>query len=309
MEPHLTEISARTVLHSISPEGHELLTVEYTAPRFILAEINTHRVKSRNARSSRAVPSRTLFAEVQECPVIPIDWGANRPGMQATESIPSGNIAQAEAIWLEARDAALRSAEALAALGIHKQVVNRVIEPFMWARGLISATEWNNFFALRCHPDADPHMELLAEKIREAKASSIPQRLKPGEWHLPYVLPGDREAVLTQIARTGTYGSLGSTADEALRLISVARCARVSFKAFDTGEANPRRDYERGVERLQSRPLHASPFEQIATPDDWVSKAKWDGEIIVSWRHPAEHGNYVGWRQWRRMLPGHYVAG
>lgn len=266
-------IKAEVIADSVSPEEVQLTTVQYRAPRCILAEINTHRVFSRSARSSRAVPTTKLLAEVENDPFIPMEWGKNQPGMQAREVLSPDNAKLARLEWLRARDSALSHAREMAATGVHKQVVNRIIEPWMWVDGVITATEWENFFELRCHPDAEPHMRALAEAIRTARAGNTPAAVAYGQWHLPYITRAD--------GHTEGIGPLE------LACVSAARCARVSYAPHD-GAAVPnlKADLDRACAMWRARPVHASPFEHAATPES-----------------ACPRGNLHGWNQlrhWKR---------
>jgi hypothetical protein len=298
--------SAKIILDSVSPEGIRLTTVHMRYWRAIHAELMTHRVFSRNARSSRAVPISRMIEEVRTDPFIPQHWGKNQKGMQATEecnepvSIYSPHIGRFELdrreSWLWARDQAVDAAVGFADAGYHKQLVNRLLEPFMWIDTLVTSTDWANFYHLRLHSDAEPHMIDLARATRAAMDDSVPKRLQPGEWHLPYVTQVD------WLDLCGGHG--GFPKDDAidwLRKISVARCARISYTPFD-GRADFQAELERHDKLVVSDPLHASPAEHQATPDI----LRYDGFDDV-WDEPNEHGNFRGWRQYRKMLPNECV--
>ncbi|HEU5141779.1 MAG TPA: FAD-dependent thymidylate synthase [Solirubrobacterales bacterium] len=290
---------ARALADSVSPTGHRLTTLEATFPRFVLAEFNTHRVFSRNSASSRAIPIAKQLRRVLDDPYVPIEFGSNQPGMQAGAPLAGAKRDTAEAEWLRARDDAVRHVLGLIVepdevgaaelsdlldriedatrrrevpvewLNVHKQVANRLLEPFMWHTVIVTATEWENFFNLRCHPDAQPEIRLVAERMREARASSQPAELDWDEWHLPLVRPEDRdEAPLEDLIK-----------------VSVGRCARVSYLTHDG-----RRDLAADIE-LHDRLIesgHMSPLEHPARPlsgDEWSS-------------------NFRGWRPYRKDIPG-----
>jgi hypothetical protein len=155
-------INATMVADSLNQHGNRLSTVLITLPRYILAELNTHRMLSKNSASSRAIPFRKMVQSVKDKPFIPIAWQKDHTGMQGTEyfkptdGLPPGargNISYIDMLekrWLVARDNAVQSAEALSKDIVTKQLCNRLLEPFMWHTVLISGTEWENFFALRC---------------------------------------------------------------------------------------------------------------------------------------------------------------
>lgn len=268
----MPSITAKVVADSISPNAIRLTTLQLAFPKFILAEFNTHRVFSRNASSTRAIPTSKLIAQVRDDPFTPIEWGVNQRGMQAGNSVSVVTAAVMEKEWRKAAEAAALQAEKLLALGLHKQWAGRVIEPFVMSQVLVTATEWDNFFALRCHPDAQPEMRVLAEEIRSAMDLSQPRYLEPRQWHLPYV---------------------EDDGSETSRKVSVARCARVSYLTHDGRETTPEEDLELYDRLVGSQPIHASPAEHQATPDV---------ECRYGWLCPQQHRNFNGWRQLRAMI-------
>lgn len=147
----MTKISATIVADSRALSGDRLTTMLVTFPRFILAELNTHRMLSKNSASSRAIPFNTMVKSVGENPFIPIAWQREHKGMQGTEYFTDKvEIMDLEAQWRFASYKAVVQAKALNELGTTKQLANRLLEPFMWHTVLISGTEWDNFFNLRC---------------------------------------------------------------------------------------------------------------------------------------------------------------
>lgn len=271
-------ITAKVILDSVSPEGIRLTTIQCRYPRFILAEVNTHRAFSRSSRSSRAVPVKRIIQEVMDDPAMPVMWGSNRPGMQAGDELTHGNKLIAESIWLEARDEAVAKAESLAAYGAHKQIVNRILEPFAHAETVITATEWANFFTLRCHEDADPTMCALAEAMEEAYFSNSPVRIDHRTWHLPYI----------GHYNIGHKGTFGDSCDTLIKC-SVARCARVSYALHDGTAANMEADLALYDRLANASPPHASPLEHQATPARMTDGPEWCG-------------NLKGWRQYRKVI-------
>lgn len=257
---------ARVLLDSVSRTGVRLTTLEVCFPRFVLAEFNTHRVLSRNSASSRAVPTAKLIARVLEDPVVPLEWGRNKPGMSAEDLLDDGDARAAAAAWLRARDHAVEHARELLALNVHKQALNRVLEPFLWHTVIVTATEWENFFALRTAPNAQPEIRAVALRMRDAMAQSVPQPIEEGDWHAPLLQP-DEAALDTQTRKR----------------VSAARCARVSYLTHD-GVREVAKDLEL-CERLKTD-RHLSPFEHVATPAP----------------DTAFHANFRGWIQMRHAL-------
>lgn len=276
--------SAKIVADSVSEAGDRLTTMEVTFPRMVLAEFNTHRVFSRNSASSRAIPFSKQLEKIQADPFVPVHWGANQSGMQADEEISSDKQAVAEIDWLNARDAAVVHAKELHTLGVHKQIVNRLLEPFMWHTVIVTATEWSNFFALRAHKDAQPEIRTIAEMMKELYLAGEPQLLKVGEWHLPLIQPEE-------------YDGVFEFSEEA-RKISAARCARVSYLTHDG-----RRDLEADFtlyERLVGGG-HMSPLEHVATPH-WYQPEPGDfGDVFPP--QGEWSGNFHGWKQFRKFIP------
>ena len=297
---------ATVLADSVSPAGHRLTTLEATFPRFVLAEFNTHRVFSRNSASSRAIPIVKQIRRVLEAPYVPIEFGSNQPGMQAGPPLEGERREAAEREWLAARDDAVRRTlrlitdpaavaedgdllEALERteavikeraqpaewLNVHKQVANRLLEPFMWHTVIVTATEWDNFWNLRCHSDAQPEIRLIAERMRAAIDSSRPEALGPDEWHLPLVRSEDREE--------------GVSTEELIK-VSVGRCARVSYLTH-AGKRDLAADVELHDRLISSG--HMSPLEHPARPlgEDELGEDEWSG-------------NFHGWLSYRKTVPG-----
>jgi thymidylate synthase ThyX len=274
-------ISAKVIARSISPQDIQIITLQLRYPKFIHGELMTHRVFSRNASSSRAIPFEKFVKDIEDDPAVPIYWGANRPGMQAREEIE--DIDEAKSIWYEAMQYAIQHAEELSALGVHKQVVNRLLEPFYCINTLVTSTEWENFFELRDHPDAQPEIRELAVKMKEAIAAVAPTLLNPGEWHLPYVFLEDQFDLdlHTQIK------------------VSVARCARVSYLTQEGRTSTVEDDLKLYDRLVLAKPPHMSPTEHQATPDEREGS---HSALMGRWKNPRLHGNFKGWQQYRKML-------
>jgi hypothetical protein len=288
-------IRAEVIADSISPAGKRLTTMQLRYPRFVHAEFMTHRVFSRNASSSRAIPVKKLIEDLRREPAMPVFWGSNKPGMQAGAELEGMAKTVCEKVWRGAMEDAIRHAEIMVDHGLHKQIANRILEPWAHINVVVTATEWDNFFELRVHPDAQPEMRELAMAMLVAQEASKPELLKPGEWHLPFVLPSERGFVLG-----------AGHSPRPLIQVSVARCARVSYLTHE-GKPPQFDEDQKLYERLVgSVPLHASPAEHQATPDDQIDcgdlrSERWE------WKHAPEHGNLVGWRQFRKILEKEHV--
>jgi thymidylate synthase ThyX len=257
---------------SMNSLGQRLTTFELTYPRCIHSEFMTHRVISRNSASSRAIPIHKMLEAVEKDPFIPRHWGRNQSGMQA-EDVLSPDVGRlCEALWLEQRDRAVIQVKKLDELKLHKQIANRLLEPWMWITVIATASNWSNFFHLRCHQDAEPHIQHLAYMMRDVYKASVPKRLLEHEFHLPLT---------------------GFDQDEDLDIrdkvkVSVGRCARVSYLTHDG-----KRDVDADIalhDRLKESG-HWSPFEHVAQAKTMVSGGK--------------NGNFdTGWLQYRKTFDG-----
>lgn len=291
----MTTISADVIADSVSESGVRITTLALKYPRFIHAEVMTHRVFSRNASSSRAKPVQRMIDEILADTAMPLVWTKNQPGMQGYEAwdqninIDDGDHdwyrfhGNKEAAWREARDFAIKIARGFHNAEYHKQVVNRLLEPFMHIDVLVTATEWTNFMALRDHEAAEPHIQILAREIKKARDASTPKLLKRDEWHLPYVIDGEDDLL---------------TLEQKL-MVSVARCSRVSYSNHEGKISTLAEDHAQYERLLGASPIHASPAEHQATPDIILAGKRW--------MQPWFHGNFVGWKQYRKSLPNENI--
>lgn len=284
----MSNIEVKVIEDSISPTGQRLTTLQMSFPRFILPEFNTHRVFSRNFSSSRAIPVKKMIDMIRNSPARPIHWGENQAGMQASVELSDEKKVAAKLLWSNAAKKAADIAEAMMDLGLHKQVANRVLEPFMMVNGIVTATEYDNWFDLRAHEDAQPEIHELALQMRFAMNESRPKLLDLGEWHLPYVTLEERN------------DSYFKDKPELLRKVSAARCCRVSYLKHDGSAASIQDDLDLCKKLAGAVPIHASPFEHQATPDEKLKEAKFGG--FDGWTKPYLHGNLVGWIQYRKQI-------
>lgn len=317
------QATAIIVADSISPAGVRLTTFQLRYWRPIHSELMTHRVFSRNAGSSRARPSAKIIEQVRNEPWGPIHWGLNQPGMQATKELDEQAIQQGKANWCLAAKWAADAAQAMVDIDVHKQIVNRLLEPFTYIDVLVTATDFANWFALRDHPAAQPEIQELARLMRQAYQENLPTPIHVGQWHLPYITEEDWTAAYWK-CKEGRLTRDEPSYKEKLAIvlkISVARCARVSYKAFDGKVAPIEKDLELYDQLLGSQPMHASPAEHQATPDrmtqytitrpepDFDHPLGVKDQEIEDWMVPELHGNFRGWIQYRKTLPNEYVPG
>jgi thymidylate synthase ThyX len=266
--------TAKVIEDSINTSGPgvRLVTMQLRYPRFVHAEFMTHRVFSRNASSSRAIPVAKMIEQVQSEPAMPVHWGKNQPGMQAREEV--GNLDEARLQWRLAARQAADTAERMMELGLHKQVANRILEPFQFISAVVTATEWSNFFELRDHEDADPNIQVLARAMKEAMDASKPVTRYAFDfdaidsWHLPYVTAEERQLYQLSV----------------LIKLSVARCARVSYLTHDGVVPEIAKDLELYERLVGAHPIHASPTEHQAR---------------AMKHYDAFYKNFRGWRQHR----------
>lgn len=300
-------ISAEVICDSISPTGIRLTTMKLKYPKFIHGEFMTHRMFSRNASSSRAIPTHRLIQEAQDeaTRAAPIFWGKNQKGMQAAEELKGHDLQCAKRGWEDAAKVAVANAYYLNSVGAHKQIVNRILEPFLHITVLVTATDWNNFFGLRLDKMAQPEIQELAKQMHQAMRASKPDDCPYDRWHLPFCTLEHPECKEYDEAPVRQYSEEnGIPVIEVAKRISVARCARVSYESFETGQRSSITDDLNLYDRLLgSQPIHASPAEHQASPDNW--KAVENG---IAWENPHLHGNFSGWIQYRKTLPNEECA-
>lgn len=322
VHPDHPQLFVQPILASWPSNGApKIITLHGRYPRIIHSEVMTHRKKSKNARSSRAVPTLTMLNEVRTIPFVPWHWGRNQKGMQAGEDCNEpielfdarhdvGNYwVNREDGWLTARDRAADIAEAYMDAGYHKQIPNRLLEPFAWIDTLFTSTSWANFLHLRDHKDAEPHLQDFARLVGAAlkwindRNGQGFQSLDPGNWHLPYVEADDVRQAVDYLRNRVSIMPTDERITEILKKISAARCARISYKPFD-GDASFEREIERFNHLVSSDRIHASPTEHQATPDEGIQHG-----FNTNWMHPGLGGNLgPGWIQFRKQIPGEYVA-
>jgi len=276
--------SAKVILDSVNPyNGIRLITSELTYPRFVHAEFMTHRMFSRNAASSRAIPSKKMINMVKNNPAMPVYWGKDKRGMSAKEEFEGHALISAQAMWLLARDEMASCANDFRKMGLHKQIANRIIEPWKYITVICTATNHSNFFALRDHVDAQPEIAHLARMWKVAQDESTPIERT---WHIPYIQEDEQSLDL-----------------EVRKRVGVARCARVSYLTHD-GVRSIDKDielYERLITGGSSG--HWSPFEHVAKATAWTERRKNFADGTNS-EEPIWCGNFQGWIQYRKIHMG-----
>jgi len=280
-------IQVEIIADSISETDVRITTFLLTYPRFIHAEVLTHRVFSRNSASSRAIPITKMLHSVLDTPALPIHWGKNQKGMQAKRQLDGWRLRCAKMLWNIHRWHSVGIVWTLNKLGLHKQLANRLLETHSHITVLVTSTQWKNFFHLRAHSDAMPEVDDLARKMQYWYTESLPKLKGKDEWHLPFI---------TSVDMADPFVTLNpETSRKKLQLISVARCARTSYTLFEHNVFSCEEDYTLGKRLVAARPLHASPLEHQATPDP-LEKERY------LW------GNFHGWVQHRKLYSEEAVS-
>jgi hypothetical protein len=291
-------ISATVIADSINSSGNRLTTLELVYPRFILAEVNTHRMLSKNSASSRAIPIARMMELIDESPAEPVFWGANKPGMSATEELQQPKLMNAQILWSNAKDMALEFVSMMDELGLHKQIANRISEPWQMMKSVVSGTEWTNMLWLRNHDAAQPEFHELARCVAEAFEKAVPQFLSPGQWHLPYV-KSELQGQFVQVFENDL------TLEDAQK-VSASCCAQVSYRRLDDSVGKALDIYNKlvGMDRA-----HASPFEHLGTPMTVPTPfAPYErGVTHKDIKNKMWSANFQGWIQYRKLLPNEAV--
>lgn len=301
---------AKVICDSISPNNIRLVSVQWTFPRVVIAEVVTHRRisgelgieefstfernstldMSKNSASSRAIPFERMLKKVVDDPYVP-KWTLNQKGMQGEHVTDQEKIRQAGIIWNNACCDAIASAKKLSELGIHKQDANRLLENWLWTTQIVTADQfgWANFFALRCHKDAHPAFQQVARMAYLVYRKSVPENLDYGQWHLPYVKPEEKEG-FSWVPKVYAGRWEGELPD--LLQFSAARCAWISYENHerDGSSEQMKNTFKRLVGGV---PVHASPTEHQASP------------LHVGWEtsYPMLRSNLRGWLQARKLIP------
>jgi len=304
-------IKVKLLQKSLGPYSDACMgTYELVYPRMIHQEVLTHKQLSRNCASSRAIPIESMLKEIENDVAVPVHWGKNQTGMQAGEELNGEALDLVQQYWQLAAKEAIKYSRRLAETGVHKQVANRVTEPYQHMKTVMSATDWNNCFYLRNHKDADPTIAMLFKQMQELWESTEASALDLGEFHTPYVdsiLRVKNKTISRQYLEVG-YGFF--TPEEALK-VSASCCAQTSFRKNDSSVDKADMVYDRLV---NSKPVHASPFEHQAKPMQKYSNpfdaSQWEPGIThVNRKGELFSGNLRGWVQHRQLIEGNFLPG
>ena len=310
-----TSISAEVICDSISEQGVRLTTFEIEYPRIVMSEFNTMRAISKNSSSSRAIPVSKMLEHTKNINLKPVYFGSKKSGMQAGDELVGEDLEYAHAVWESALASAIGQAELLDDCGVAKEVCNRLVEPFQLVKVVCTATDWDNFFNLRLHPDADPNICMLAYKMYQAMQESKPIEMKVGEWHLPFVSVGwNGKGEMCYADDDFNFVEL----EQAIKL-SAASCASVSYRTDGMTLEKADKIFDM---LIKAEVIHASPFEHLATPISKEIEIENSDYLTVgfinkvgdsnTWQQGITHmnkqgelcsGNLRGWVQYRHLLP------
>ena len=310
-----TSIKATVICDSISEQGIRLTTFEIEYPRIVMSEFNTHRSVSKNSSSSRAIPVSKMLEHTNNINLKPVYFGSKKSGMQAGDELYGNDLINAKLFWEAALFDAVTWATELDELGVSKEVCNRLVEPFQLVKVVCTATDWDNFFNLRLHPDSDPNICMLAYKMYQALQESKPYLLKAGEWHLPYVNVGwNGKGEMCYADEDFNFVEL----EQAIKL-SAASCASVSYRTEGMTLEKADKIFDM---LIKAEVIHSSPFEHLATPISkeveiensdyltvgFINKASdpntWeDGITHMNKQGELCSGNLRGFIQYRHLLP------
>lgn len=282
-------ITARVIADSLNRSGNRLTSLIITVPRIVLAEWNTHRAISRNSASSRAIPLKKMIEMVKTNKFIPTKFQKHHSGMQGTEYLEGIQEKIARILWKLSSRFAILFAQILNKAGVTKQLCNRLLEPYMYHTIIATASEWENFIALRAHDMAEIHIQDAAYKVLDALNNSTPKMLEPGEWHIPFGDKFDEDKLVDVYERLYKPLSIPqnriTTLEDIKIKVATARCARVSYMNFEGKD-----DYEADIRLhdMLKESGHMSPFEHIARA------------------FPVAHrsGNFIGFEQYRKTIEG-----
>jgi hypothetical protein len=283
--------NAKILCDSLGPTGARLTTAELTFPRSILSEYNTHAMIRRNAASSRAIPTNTLIKRIEAGPFIP-EFRQNQKGMQAGESIE--DVQKAEELWLNSLNNQIDYVKQFQELNVHKQYLNRLIEPWMWVTIITTATDWSNMFALRTDEQAEPSFQKIAKMFWDIYTQSNPQKLDYGEWHTPLIFEEDKNLDIDTLVK-----------------ISAARTGRVSYLTHE-GKRDINADLDL-FDKLTSSG-HWSPTEHVATPASYhdmvysLNQLEYDESIVPKVGELGYCGPYKEWKSLRKFYGGENIT-
>lgn len=271
-------IEVKPILDSVLDYKNRITTFEVNVPLAAWVQILTHRDFSRNAASNRAIPTKKILELAN---FIPDNWRKNDKGMSPFEVLPEKESAVAIELWKDAMENAHKTAASLAELGVHKEITNRILAPFIYIKGIITSTKWDNFIALRTHETTQYETRVVANQIKDYFEKNKLESVKTRSMHLPYIEAGENFQAITD-----AY------------MISAARCARVSYMTHD-GKRDLKEDAFLSIRLLKD--AHMSPFEHVALDNSIVTHLVHHKILQRHWNN--SNGNFdVGINQFRKLI-------
>jgi hypothetical protein len=251
--------ACKVIADSIGPTGCRITTLEVTYPLAVHWDFLRHQMfsmyeQAHSVASNRAIPTKTYLRRILECPAEPLRWGMNQPGMAASEEVSGWCLVVGKRVHAFVRTIAVVGAWIMFKLGFHKEVANWHVMPSAWVTQIVTATDWENFDALRIHPAARAEMRKIATMMRDARNASTPRELGEGGWHLPLVRG-------TELLRAYETNDSDEEAERELWKISAARVARVSLLKHGESRAVAN-ELEKANDLLSLG--HMSPFDHPA---------------------------------------------
>ncbi len=255
-------IKAKIVQDSSLPTGERVLTFSAMYGRLIHSELLRHRAASHSVKSSRAIPTKKYREEVKQNIYVPVKFGTKKRGMQAGKPTFLSKF-YGERVWRLSSKFACLFHWMMEKLDIHKEVANRILEPYVWVEETITveADALKEIAELRIHDDAQEDVRKIVEEMLYEMDKSTPVELKEGQWHVPYVVRKITNGVMTYTDNNGK----NLTSDEAI-ICSAARSARSSYANHDNSMSVFEKDIKLAKQLIGSKPMHLSPFEHQARP-------------------------------------------
>lgn len=278
-------------------------------PTVLLAELRTHRILTQgslyehselvdfnlSANSARAIPHNKYLQKVLDNPFIPI-WTKQQKGMNG-ELLESSYLNN---IWYQGLEEQVLYYHALLKENAHKQNANRLLAPFAYTTCIISGTEWDNFFELRCpkiyhegtkkyyksikewnkvdkdikwnknclsHPEnkstAQPEFQVIAEMLYDLYQET---EWRESEYHIPF----ENEIIDKYHSDICNYLKIKSNSNNWFKYddywtiimkVSASMCAKLSYNTQDN-EDSIEKHLERASMLIEHK--HYEPFSHQA---------------------------------------------
>lgn len=322
------DFDAKVLADSVNVNtGERLTTMVVTFPRMVLAEFNTHRVFSRNSASSRAIPAQKMIERVKETPFVPLKFQASHSGMQGTEYLTGEKEAKARRLWYAARNKAVSSAEAMLEVDVTKQIVNRILEPYLYHTVIVTATDWANFFNLRApHYEIEPGMRAFSEREVERMVNELNSdkeekeifeisnypNISQAEIHIQKAAELMYEALITSEPTPIKYGDWHMPFVEDITDDEIIEQLGLQDRYFIEGTFL--NDVRRKISVARCARVSYNTFDgefsiekDIALYNRLASSGHWSPFEHVAMASPSvQAGNFRGYKQLRHIVDGNY---